>query len=197
MMGMTLSYGMHQSIKLTQSHSLTLRTELLLALRGENMKPVLKCDHCNRTLELSDILKGFNRNPLDTTSLCPYCKKRFQPKLLTVYNFGRVEVQFWCPNQTLNWLKDKELRHPDTIRRENASVYYSALSHFGSLKNAFKKIGVEYALEQGLDHWENRVTPFLGKAPDVLIAECTGVSYQRVAALRRKLGIDKFESEED
>jgi len=65
------------------------------------------------------------------------------------------------------------------------------MTHFGSLANAFKKMGVKYTKEEKT-LWHVKVQPFLGRMPDKMIAEVVGVGPALISALRRSYRIPRF-----
>jgi len=97
--------------KLSQKHALSLRLSLVQRLarriRGkeEDYRPKGTCPSCSRRLSPAEIVLGFNRNPIDTTTKCPKCKHRFQPMLFAGHTGSSIEMPFYCPIQTLGMLK--------------------------------------------------------------------------------------------
>jgi transposase-like protein len=186
-----------QTIRLTQSQRLAvtnyiigLRIDLAGSLAGVKYYPENSCPTCHRVLKLSEILKGYSDDPKDLRTTCPKCKDRFVAKLRS----DAAELRWYCPNQALSALQEdgnREMMKPEEILRWNASVYHSLLTHFGSVTNAFKKLGVTYTHGE-VPNWHSRVRPFLGKLPDTVIAETVGVSRNIINALRKSFGINAF-----
>lgn len=188
---MTLRPELHQRLSLRQSISqrLTLKMQLFQTIRGEEFRPKAKCPNCGHDLSPAEILMGFKRDPVDTTTKCPECATRFQPLLMSSNASGRIEIHFYCPQQTLEMLWDYHTRmSPGEIRHKQPAMYLSAMFHFGGLKAAFAKKGWDYAFDE-FPGWEEKVAAFLGTCPDQTIAEVCGVDKARVTALRKKLGI--------
>jgi hypothetical protein len=192
MLGMylVLDQRLEQTLKLSQAQKMSLRLDLLDQLRELRLYPKTRCTLCDSEMTYEQLLKGFLQDPEDTTTKCPTCKRRFQPLQRRVFQGGSMECRFLCAGQTLHRLPAVQTMSPEVLRKHDSSLYYSALTHFGSLRTAFKKIDVDYALED-TQKWKDKVQPFLGKFPDSLIAECVGLPWQSVSAFRRKLGINK------
>lgn len=169
----------------------TLRLELLAALRDGVYREDTTCPRCYRTLSMAEILTGFREDPRDYTTECPSCQYRFEASIACKDRYGKAVLRFCCPMQTIDQLYGMSVMTPDAIRKENPSVYYSALVHFGGLAAAFAELGVEYSGEW-FEGWEPKVIPFLGRLPDAEIARCVGVPARKVRALRVKEGIERF-----
>lgn len=181
------------SIEQKLDQKLRIQQALLLALRGEHYKPEAGCPKCGKKLSRGEILRGFRRDPNDYTTRCPRCKFRFTPRLVNWGLASRTELPFYCPMQTLNQLYGHETFSPSEMRSHNQAVYHSAIYHFGSLKQAFAKIGVKYRFaEPKAKKWEKKVKPFLGRAPDTMIASAAGVSVREIRQLRLDLGIGAY-----
>ena len=190
-MQMRVAQRLEQSLQLSMSQKLDLRLALLDALRGIQLTPRAVCTHCGHRLSNDEVLRGFTQDPKDTSTGCPKCEGRFQPKLKHTSLGGSVEVNFLCAIQTLDALRDKQELSPDELRRLHAPAYHSALTHFGSLTGAFKELGVKYRKEI-YKSWREKVRPFLGEYPDGLLAECVGISRASIQGYRKKLGISHY-----
>ncbi|MFH2063286.1 MAG: hypothetical protein ABIJ46_03985 [bacterium] len=189
---------LRQEQRLTQKQKLKLAevtAQLLLDLseefHGLKFEPTASCPQCGRKLKLLEILNGFRNDPTDVTTRCPSCARRFQPSLKNFGRFSSIEVSYFCPVQTLDRLESLAGLSVEEIRKTNPSVYYSALAHFGGLKQAFAKLGITYDKEKEID-WRKAVEPYLGKLPDPVIAEHAGVKTYQVGYLRRKLGLPAY-----
>ncbi len=189
-LSMSLSQHLDQQLQLSQSQKLSMRNELRDAMGDKPWHPKAVCHFCSKRLTNEEILKGFLDDPNDTTTECPKCKQRFQPLLTRWESSSEMSLMFYCELQTLDRLQDMERLNPNDIRSKNASLYESALSHFGSLSAAFKRLGIKYARAQKA--WKDKVRPFLGDYPDALIAECVGVSRSSVQKYRTDLGIGSW-----
>jgi hypothetical protein len=192
-MGQRQVLSQRQSMSIEQK--LDMRMALLAALHsGEDvvLSPKAQCPSCSYKLEPVEIVRGFRRDPLDTTTKCPECACRFQPIFRgSLGGDSYYEVHFMCAMQTLEALGDAESRLPPAaLRKANPRAYYSALFHYGTVKEAFKAKGWDYAYDQ-THGWEDKVAAFLGEIPDSIIASTVGVPVQKVTAFRRKLGIKK------
>lgn len=195
---MQLTQSLRQSLKLTQEQrlkisqlSLSLRLQLVGALRDERYEPKARCPKCLRELTPIEIIKGFNQDPNDFTTYCTKCGHRFAPKLICFGNEIQVEIPFYCGVQTLSQLRGKEEMRPEQLLKELPGAYRSAIVHYGSIKKAFEKIGIEYMFDE-ISDWKSKVTPFLGRMPDTIIADCVNASVAKIRAIRRKLGISRY-----
>ena len=200
-MYMGLSLGQRQTLKTELSQSqvlgqflsqqLDLRIQLLDQVRGEKFEPKAACPECFHQLTAGEIVSGFTRDPQDQTTVCPECGHRFSANLVAKSVASSVEVIFYCPVQVLENLRNTESLSPDDLRRKNASVYYSAIFHFGTLKAAFGRLNVTYGFAEEID-WQDKVRSFLGLVPDRLIADVCGVSPHTVGRFRQSLDILPF-----
>jgi predicted nucleic acid-binding Zn ribbon protein len=195
MLGCSLSPSIRQDQRLVQSqgHRLALRLTSIARLREalgqDKYEPEGRCDGCGYCLKLSEILAGFLDDPYDTTTECPKCVTRFQPRLVAARAHVKIETFFYCPQQTLHALAAHKRSSPRTIQAANASLYQSALCHFGSLRAAFDRVGETYEYDERPAKWEQKVEPFLGRMTDKLIAECVGVPVGEIRAYRQSLSI--------
>jgi hypothetical protein len=207
-LGMTLHMApelrMTIGYKLDLSQKIEIKMNLIQAFHDTQMKLRYECGGFNRglgcgyTLSAEELLKGFTSNPSDTSTVCPKCKKRFQPILKFTIGTGASgdgEIYFMCSDQAKFRLEARgdafSQLEPDEIRKKEPAMFHSLLFHFGNLKNAFLKIGIDYSAMEKKD-WESRVRPFLGEAPDSLIAEVAGVKVSEVRNLRKKLKVPPF-----
>jgi len=174
-----------------QNHLFTTRMELLEALRGERYTPKAQCPRCHRELTSLEIISGFNQDPNDFTTRCSGCSHRFEPIIICFGKGSSVELPFYCSNQCLSRLGEAQHLAPDALSRKEPAIFRSVIIHHGTLKAAFKKIGIDYAFEEILD-WQSKIMPFLGRMPDTVIAECSGISAKRVGTIRRKQKIKRF-----
>lgn len=195
---LSLTQRLTQSLRLTQEQrlkisqlSLSLRLQLVGALRDEKYEPRATCPKCGRELTPIEIIKGFNQNPNDFTTGCTSCGNRFAPQLICFGDRSRVEIPFYCDVQTTSQLKGKEDLSPAELMKKMPGVYRSAIIHYGSIKRAFEKIGVNYDFEE-ISDWKSKVTPFLGRMPDTIIADCINASVAKIRAMRHKLGISRY-----
>lgn len=200
-MGMSLSLSprLTQTLELSQGQRLTLRLSMVqrlaLRLHGEedSYRPKGTCPHCFRRLTPAEIMLGFNRNPNDLTTKCPRCKERFTPILIATGKASTIEVPFYCALQTLEMLKhDMVGTLLAEFKSTHASIYRSAIYHFGSLKAAFGRIGLKYTQEPRVNSWRKKVLSFLGKLPDAVIASNAHVSLRAIRKLRREKGISPY-----
>lgn len=208
-MNLSLSMSVRQDLSLRQAISqdlkISLRLRLIEGLRGETIQLKLDCggiaSGCGYKLTPAEIVKGFTKDPLDTTTVCPKCERRFQPNLRFV--FGRDatgEIHFMCKEQAVHMLKDRpdafSRMSPEELRKSHPKMYYSLVFHFGSLEAAFRSIGFDYR-DMSRKGWEEKVYPFLGEAPDSMIAEIAGVPVSDIRRLRKKHKIKAYVAPEE
>ncbi len=180
-----------QRIKI-QDYILSTRLGLVEALRDEQYNPEGLC-HCGHRLTLREIMIGFTDDPNDFTTTCPDCQLRFNPQLICHRDGSEVQLAFFCPAQTLAQLHDKQAALPEVFLRFYPSLVRSANVHFGGLKQAFAKIGVQYEYEE-ITGWKKKIEPFLGRLPDTMIARFVDQSATTIRRLRRTLQITPFNS---
>ena len=207
MISQSLSQGFRQtqnlSLRQTQTRRLTMTQRLIIEQRQlderihlmgnlHNVEYVLEaiCTNCGRRLKTLEILRGFTIDPTDLTTKCNSCGMRFLAYLKAKNSYVSIEVAFYCPTQTLDQLRDKQNLTLYQLITKYAAIYHSALIHFGTLKNAFSRIGVNYELE-GRTDWKNKARHFLGKLPDTVIAECVGEKVTTIRSFRRSLNIQR------
>ena len=204
MLGMSMSCGhrvecrpelsLQERAEMVQGHKLSLRLELIEAIRGFRYHPAGQCPTCGRQLTALEIIRGFKDDPHDFTTECTGCHKRFEPQLKHYSVVGNMELPFYCSVQALDQLGHLEALDPDVLQREHPAIYHSTIVHHGTLRNAFKKIGITYRYDEVVD-WKTKVVPFLGRLPDNVIAQVVAVSPQTVSALRKKHGISRCTQE--
>lgn len=203
-MSISMGHRLHHSVQIAQSlrlskairvqiqgRALQLRLGLIGALRGEQYTPRGTCPSCGRKMTALEIIKGFNTDPNDFSTLCSGCNTRFQPQLVCFGNGSSLELPFWCDCQTLYHLQGKETMSPEKLMVEHPAIYRSAIVHHGGIKQAFAKNGVAYPFKE-ISDWKSKVGAFLGKLPDTVIAECASVSVRAVRKVRNDLGIARY-----
>lgn len=185
----TLTQAQRQEI--VQSQTLMIRLELISALRGgtDNYKPEAHCTECHRDLTPLEIMKGFNTDPNDFTTECTGCKNRFQPKLIWRNLAGSAEIPFYCDLQAQAQLPGLQTMGPEIFQKEYPALYHSVIVHNGTLKTAFAQLGIIYDFQEIIDPTV-KIRPFLGRLPDTVIAELSGVKLSTVRRLRQKHGIE-------
>lgn len=187
---------MYLSIETVESHRrvlhasqiTTMRINLIEVLHDQQYRPTAICT-CDYNLKLEEIMAGFNVNPTDFTTKCPGCGQRFQPTMIHRKGSTSVELPFFCPAQTQDQMSDLSMLSPDDFDKRHQAVYRAAIVHFGSLRAAFAKFGVDYAYIEKTD-WEKKVESFLGELPDTVIAACAGTTGHKIRRMRVKLGIE-------
>jgi hypothetical protein len=197
---MTQTLRLEQKLeqRLTIKQRLVIKQELIMltrnlihAIRGDQYNPEAKCPACRKILNAAEIVTGFLRDPEDITTKCPKCSHRFNSLMIHKRTGIRSELLFYCPSQVLHRIEKMSHLTPEQIEKENMAIYHSALFHFGSLKEAFKKIDINYPHKIKLT-WKDKVLNFLGELPDTIIAKHAGVSPSTVGRYRKKLEIDPF-----
>ena len=206
--GMSLSHSMRQEhclrhelrqecrLTLEQRHEVanylfTARMGVIEALRDEKYTPKAQCPSCFRKLTPAEIISGFNQDPNDFTTRCSACSHRFEPKIICFGNGSSVVLPFYCSSQVLCRLSEMKHIAPDALSRKEPAIYRSAVVHHGSLKSAFKIVGINYAFDEILD-WQGKIMPFLGKLPDTVIAKCAGSSVRVIRRMRKNQKIKRF-----
>ena len=188
------SQSLRQSIRMTQAvkqaignRLLHLRLDLISQIVGVIYTPRMDCPECRHSLTLLEVIKGYSSDPSNLETTCPNCGKRFVARLMS----GPVELTWYCPNQALYELKGQENLTPAQILKWNPSVYHSALTHFGSMANTFKEMGIDYPHKEQAA-WHGKIHEFLGKLPDAIIAEVVSVKPGVITRLRKKFDIPAF-----
>lgn len=202
-MGLTMGFSQCLTQDLTlaqrlvqrQKHVLGLRLALIHSLQGEQYKPRAMCPDCEHILTPVEILNGFNRDPNDFTTKCPSCHQRFPAQLKSSRIGSSVTIAFYCDGQTQSRLAEHKHLAPEEFRKEEPSLYHSAIFHNGCLKTAFARCGIEYSLETITDPRE-KIVPFLGKLHDTVIASLSGLSRDAVRRLRLKHRIAACKTED-
>ena len=180
----TLSQRQTMRASLSQAHLLTLRIQLLEALHpGGRFQPRGKCPGCEHQLNEVEILKGFLPDPTDTTTKCPKCSRRFQPRLVSGSMAASIELPFYCELQTVEKLRSLGPLTFETFEKEHPAVLASARFYWGCLKIGFEQANITYLFDPPL-LWQDKVGDFLGKCPNTLIAEVCNVSVSAVRRLR-------------
>ncbi len=168
--------------------------DLLGRVRNCYYSPLAVCPGCYRVLEPLEIMRGFNSDPADFKTTCPNCSARFIAELQYSQTDVPMTSPLLCPVQVLAQLEmieqpeDKDLAE---FLTRYQTVYHSSVIHFGSLKAAFKQIGVEYYPTEKLHH-QLDIFDSLGKLPDTWIARVFMVSPSTVRRLRKQKGIPAY-----
>ncbi len=169
----------------------SLRRELVDAVLEDQFNPKACCPKCRHNLTLAEIIRGFKNDLTDITTKCPKCKHRVTSYLVHNPRHGwYMQLPFFGAMHTLSLLHGQEQFSPEELKKKVA-VYRSAIVHFGSLKAAFKELGISYAFTETCS-WKKKVVSFLGHLPDTMIAECVEVSASSVRRLRQTLDIKAF-----
>ena len=194
---MAMSLQPVQRIETTQRQSQDLvlaeRIALIAELHGrDRFTPRAACPQCGHELSVSEILKGFVEDPLDRNTTCPNCEHRFLARFVSKSLASSIEIMLLCKSQTLYDLGRAEMREMMEMERENASLYHSALFHFGTLTSAYAAIGITYPYDEVFDV-RKKVELFLGCMPDTIIAEISGLSRHVIFRMRKKERIAAFD----
>lgn len=165
---------------------LPIRSEIVAALYPDgNFQPGGSCSSCGHNPTAEEILRGFSNDPFETTTACPRCSNRFQPRFIAQGNASSIELPMYCELQTLVKLEDLIGSSFEEIRRNHPAVLASARYYWGSLTAGFRLLEIEFLGEPPVQ-WQERLGAFLGKVPDTMIAEIAGSSRSAVRSLRLK-----------
>lgn len=168
------------------------RLGLIGEVHGGNYRPSARCPGCYRDLIPLEIIQGFSTDPMDYTTRCTKCNKRFEPKLVWYSSDAvKLELSFYCDVQVLAQLRGLEQMTPDQIRQQSPAIYHSVRVHHGNFRRAFAKIEIQYAYED-VPGWQEKIQSYLGKLPDTVIAEVVDVSVRKIRQLRVAAGISMF-----
>ncbi|TSC79128.1 MAG: hypothetical protein G01um101425_765 [Candidatus Peregrinibacteria bacterium Gr01-1014_25] len=201
-MGMSMSMGMRteqrheqrqeqrQEMGMRQAAQMTMRVALIQAIHGEKFNPRARCT-CGHDLRPIEILRGFRADPDDYTTQCPKCKRRFTAKLIATGRASDVELPFYCASQTLARLRHIAALPSDEFCKQHPAEYRSAIFHFGNIRTAYQKSGGDYPYDPVQD-WQDKVTPFLGKAPDTQIALVVSQPVGVIRTMRKNLHIPRY-----
>lgn len=198
-MQMVLAVQHRQIQSLRADQHLALRLDLTQVLRDEKCTPQAICPNCSYELSPIEILRGFRDDPHDFTTCCPkpQCTQRFEARLQRYVGTSGAssETRFYCAMQTTAQLTPELAQlSQEALRRAEPSLYFSALTHYGTLARAFAAADLKYPHTEIRD-WQDKVAGFLGRLPDTAIAECAGVSVKRVRELRRFRQISPYKRE--
>ncbi len=164
------------------------RINTISVLSGQNYRPYCGCFTCRNYLSLAEIFSGFSEDASINYVLCPKCGSLQQSTLRDIDMSGTASLTFYGGIQTTHNLQGKENVDVRTFLKEYRAIYLSAVIHFGGIRNAFKKIGVDYKGNPVPD-WQENAVPLLGHMPPVIIAGAANVSTDEVRALGTKNGI--------
>ena len=185
---LVLSYRVEQK----QTQEIEAWLQLVQDIRGEKYKVEEECNHCHKKMSPAQILHGFLSDVNDFTTVCIYCKRRFETNIFCTDRFGNKKyVPLLCQAQCLHKLKKIGVISPDdfeNVTGEDVGVYRSLIFHFGSLHTAYKQINVKYDFPPPPD-WKEKSLPFLGKIEDQHIADVMGVTKKEVMEYRKSKNI--------
>jgi hypothetical protein len=196
-----LYFGKKQTLSLEQKHALRQEQihdhnerydqflNLVRDVWGHEMQPSARCERCEKTLSITEIVLGFKTDVNDFTTECPRCKYRFEATNMIDQRTGR-EHGFWCALQTLERLPGLEKLETEELRVQQPEIFFSAIFHFGSLLYAFKRAGIEYRRER--INWISKAKFCLGHISDRDVSELFGVSRNEVSRVRNELRIPKY-----
>ncbi|HYF04796.1 MAG TPA: hypothetical protein VEA59_01345 [Patescibacteria group bacterium] len=169
--------NVEQALKLKQA-------ELIAAVRGVTYQPRAICPACNTVLNREQIDAGFLRSRTNLTTKC-VCGHRFIPSLASRNELGNMLTDYYCSLQARAALEGLHKSPPEIIAKKNPSAYHSAILHFGSMRAMYRLDGLQYAHRE-VPQWHSAVAPFLGKAPDQMIADVVGVPVGVITRMRRQ-----------
>lgn len=170
-----------------------LRICLLVETWGEyHYEPRAICPGCNHPLTQAQIEAGFSDSPTNHAVKCPLCNNSFYAELVSKTKSGHIVAgHYFCREQTLHEMRAHSGVSPSEFESKMKSIYLSALRHFGSLKVAFKKLGVKYGFTE-VPKWKEVAREFVGKLPDTVIAKELGVPVRIIRRFRNSLGVSRF-----
>jgi hypothetical protein len=188
----TLAQRLKQKQSMSAEALLSIRVQILEALHpGGVLEPEAKCPNCGHQLKTIEILSGFLADPNDTTTGCPKCKTRFQPRLKRSNQAGSYELPFYCEIQTVEKMRELGPLPFTVYEKDHPAILASARFYWGGLRTGFLKLDIEYDQDPP-NSWKDKILSFLGKAPDALIAEVCNVSATSVGRLRREKKIKVY-----
>jgi len=197
----TLSYRQEQRLEqrltLEQRQRIEQRMvqkHLLLIKKVHDIKyrPQCKCGGCGKMIKPVDILRGFSDDLTDTRTTCPRCGHKTQPILVgRPQESRRIEVAFYCPDQTLDHLRTIGSIPFYELERDYPVILHSATAHFGNIASAYKRIGIDYEVPAILN-WQRRVKTVLGLLPDKHIADVVGTTVYQIRKLRKRFKVPGF-----
>lgn len=170
----------------------SLKLQLIEQVRRTTYRPFASCPACSHKLTPAEIMQGFNNDPRDYTTACTKCKHRFEPKLVARTDHSSAELWFYCPAQTLAQLREIRPAEAEKMAREYPAMYHSAIVHFGSLRQAYAKIEIQYPHAE-IPDWKNKIAAFLGQLPDTMIAVAVDKSVRAIRKYRKSLGINPYD----
>lgn len=151
--------------RLEQRHSaqiLSMRVGILSAIYPEDkFHPEGHCPDCGHKMSHEEILVGFSDDPHDTTTACPKCSKRFQPRLASQSAATKIDLPFYCELQTLGMLEELEDDSFEEIQKSHPAVLASARYYWGTLTKGFALLDIEFEGEPQLS-WKDKVNGVLG-----------------------------------
>lgn len=167
------------------------RLDLIREIYGEEYKPAAECSGCGRQMNPLEIIMGFRDDPQDYTTECTNCHLRFKPSLRWRSDYSSGEVPFFCAVQVLDQIRDLREKTSEEIEKEYPAIFHSVRVHYGNLRRAFEKIGIEYE-HHFVANWKERIADFLGKLPDTVIAEAVDIPVADIRRLRKGKNIRAF-----
>lgn len=171
------------------------RMVLQQPLRGLRISLLAICPTCRTSQSVEQVLAGVRRSERDVSTQCATCEQRFVALLSAIEDGRASRAEFLAHHQLRARLSaDRALaeQRPAVLRRADAALYLSALVLYGSLKGAYGELGIDYAHDETPVEWRRKVTPYLGRVSDALLASCAAVETGAVRDLRTELGIAAY-----
>jgi hypothetical protein len=197
-LSLSLTHSLKQEQKLIMEQKLEHRLKqnhlmlhLVEVIREERFEPKAICPQCRKKLIPLEIIDGFENDPVSIRTKCPKCGTLFTPQLSQWTKTGNISLIFYCPLQVQEEFKDKYLLTTQELKKLNSSAYYSCILHFGSAKNMFKKMNINYRFKEKAK--EEKIYSFLGKMPDSVIAKYSGISPSQIGRIRRGFEIPVYD----
>lgn len=149
------------------------------------VKPLLEGRCCGKGYDEEEIHENIEEN-LGQAAKCLSCGTSLYLWLrINWWSYPEMRVSYFTSEAVLQTLQ-QEIFLPEQLDMIIAPspLLASARYHFGSLRNAYKQVGVDYPHAEIAD-WQEAVIPFLGTVPDGVLAELINVSPWAVKRLRR------------
>lgn len=192
---LTLKHTTRLSAKLRAEveQVLSLRLGMLVDVwREYRYEPRAICPGCSHPLTLTQIEAGFSDSPTNHAVKCPLCCSPFYAELVSKTKTGHIVAgHYYCKQQTLHEIREHSAKSPSDFEAKMKDIYLSALRHFGSLKTAFRQLGVKYDFTE-TPKWKEVAREFVGKLPDTVIAKELEVPARIIRRFRNSLGVSRF-----
>jgi len=137
-----LGFSFRQNLVLSQS----LVLEVSQKIADTIITPNGICPDCGNELSEEEIRAGWRDDPMDWTTQCPECGKRFVASLLLTEKEGEAEkqvgeVEFLCPQQLFAGLKaarrgKSKILGKVYLHEKHPTLLWNCVRHFGTYELA-------------------------------------------------------------